>query len=811
MFSVLIEKVGIKLLGDWIVKVLKWFHSHSLISFFLSILISIFLFSLYFFKTNYILKNFFVLIPPIYNFDNSVTLQISELFFSRFANIIPPIFEFIIKYEYKYRILEIPIYISALLILFLWVFFLYKKVKNSNDKKIITTYQIMLTLIHVTLTIAIFGVYSEASKKDFMYFNEMHRPYSDIKKGSLIVNEHTISKMMIAEIETNSSKEIKKVLSKNPIGGLFISPRFINNLKKNLKVEDQSVTDYLTNLKKKYNLKYYTDMEDYFPGLEKWLPRQISLATSDEYDEIYNITRQYAKELKDKFLIDYVFGPVLDRKLSASDNTVLTRTFGTDPTLIYLCASSMILGFQSEGIECIPKHFPGHPQLEKIGTNPHYNLITTQYSDEMLKSNSQPFSLIGKNKFLKVNKFMTDHIIIPSITTKKPYTIFKNIDGCSGGVTSTAKKFLNTENFSFVSDDIKMLTRINNKNIVSNKSETSMISNFCIDAIVAGHSYVLVRGLKPLTLTRVVDAVRENFDIINTEKTTDKISKAINSTGVDQKEIIPIQHKEKLNFNGYLKINSVNKELDHLKLAQLQQKKLLVISSCWASNDFTTLFEEKDKSAFYNFSRKSRNFEEQIKKLISKIKSKELNLEGFDFVIIGTDAIEMNNLIATIYEQLEKIEKEKNLMIFLLGSPDALYQTHKNYLKKIKIVDIYAKANIYAVFSNTKENLLNLKLLLGEDGFSVFKPLSKLTIDLPDFYYFNYHSAKKIKFVDQNIKKAVIGSEASNLIMEYQKIVFMLHISFFVFSLLCLKIIAQSKTMSLIWKFFNIEIMSFKK
>ena len=236
----------------------------------------------------------------------------------------------------------------------------------------------------------------------------------------------------------------------------------------------QKFIEYLKNNKDKINL--YTDIEFTYGNIG--MLSQMAASSLQSHESLYNECYRFGSLLKQNYEVDFIFGPVLDRRTSSSESTIGNRSFGQDFGIINENAFICALAFQHIGIKSIPKHFPGHPHVFGRDINPHFGVYTTQYSDKSLSNNAIPFSYLSNNENLNIDTFMTDHISIPSINGELPYSIYFDIKGKKFGVKLAELSFLSPSNkHTFITDDLTMLVRGSDDNKMGIDDKTRIIES----------------------------------------------------------------------------------------------------------------------------------------------------------------------------------------------------------------------------------------------------------------------------------------------------------------------------------------------
>ncbi len=118
--------------------------------------------------------------------------------------------------------------------------------------------------------------------------------------------------------------------------------------------------------------------------------------------------------------IDVNFSPVCDLFFKTAHKIIGSRSFGSDPNLVYELSRAFCLGLLDAGVIPVPKHFPGHGR-SKFDTHLNKSIINTSY-DELCKTDLVPFDIL-KNSLM----VMLAHIVYPNID-KEVATYSKKIN-----------------------------------------------------------------------------------------------------------------------------------------------------------------------------------------------------------------------------------------------------------------------------------------------------------------------------------------------------------------------------------------------
>jgi len=118
------------------------------------------------------------------------------------------------------------------------------------------------------------------------------------------------------------------------------------------------------------------------------------------------------------------FAPVLDVNTNPKNPVIGTRSFGNDPELVSLAATSFAHGLEDAGVLAVGKHFPGHGDTQ---TDSHKDLPTLNHSVKRLNEVELPPFQHYINQGL--GGIMTAHLDVPALAEKKgmPATVSKRI------------------------------------------------------------------------------------------------------------------------------------------------------------------------------------------------------------------------------------------------------------------------------------------------------------------------------------------------------------------------------------------------
>jgi len=616
-----------------------------------------------------------------------------------------------------------------------WIGIVYSEYKNginSRKRGVQTCFYFVIILLSCIILSRDADNFEEYFNKDGVYIKEMIRKDAgQTPQGIKFGDQFIVEPVVGTKRELDSFLD---VVSAYKIRGVFLSAQLI------LWLKNHDLLGYFTvnidKLKHEHGLKVFCDIEATFDDAE--LLRQLLLGVSWNADAIYSEAREYAKKISADYRVDYVLGPVLDRKLSHADTTISYRSFGVDPDAVYHNAAALILGLRAGGVQSIPKHFPGHPQKNVGVSNPHHGFVTTTYSDVLIKQNALPFLRLSKNRFVGTRAFLTDHVTIPSVSQAMPYTLVSGISNGGGGVAQVSKALLGeklAQDMVFVSDDITMVFPKELRVALENGGsiDTDVASRYIDDAFYAGHHIVLMRSVTPKDLRKIFDRLAQRHSGNTQAEARQRHIGLFYSMVVDtfdaQVRDSDYQYKP-------LVVNMASKELSQMNLDGLSEKKLVYASTSYSVDDFEYVFCKKEGSVSQNciekfmFKRKGSSYEEKIKNSAAYV-SKSTNIAKADYVVVVVHDHEIQPFLEAVVNYLGSIDRLDRLIVVIADSPDIIYRC----LPYQKAVNVLGHSNVLCVFSNSRVASNMVFKALVREPFKDMLQLDMLTVDLPDFYY----------------------------------------------------------------------------
>jgi beta-glucosidase-like glycosyl hydrolase/CubicO group peptidase (beta-lactamase class C family) len=161
------------------------------------------------------------------------------------------------------------------------------------------------------------------------------------------------------------------------------------------------------------------------------------------------------------------FAPVLDVNTNPKNPVIGNRSFGNNPELVSLAASSYARGLEDAGVLAVGKHFPGHGDTK---TDSHKTLPILNHSIKRLNEVELPPFQHYINQGL--GGIMTAHLDVPALAEKKgmPATVSKKI------ITNVLRNTMHFNGLIFT-DGLAMVG--------------AKYKDICINALLAGNDILL--------------------------------------------------------------------------------------------------------------------------------------------------------------------------------------------------------------------------------------------------------------------------------------------------------------------------------
>lgn len=210
--------------------------------------------------------------------------------------------------------------------------------------------------------------------------------------------------------------EEKIFIEKEDIGGVIL---FSKNYESPAQLAE--LVNSIQVLRKEYPLFICTDHEGgrvvRFKTQFTQFPPMLDIAKLDSPKLVFDVATIMAEELT-ACGINLNLAPVCDIWNNDQNKVIWDRAFGTDHETVSKFISSMIRGFQTNGILSCAKHFPGHGNTIK---DSHYDLpIVKKPLAEIREEEFQPFIKAIK---ARVDIIMMAHIIVEEIDPNLPCSL----------------------------------------------------------------------------------------------------------------------------------------------------------------------------------------------------------------------------------------------------------------------------------------------------------------------------------------------------------------------------------------------------
>lgn len=608
-------------------------------------------------------------------------------------------------------------------------------------------------------------VFSTAAslREDDIYRNSMGKKSWSLRNDDVSVSSP--ESLMIVEPTFNENAEVKKFaryVGESGIKNVFISRQVLVWLQGRglLDVFIEALSDVKTRL----GVKVFCDIELCFDDVE--FPKQLMLGASWDGNVVYNKARDFASHVRSKFKVDYIIGPVLDRKMSYADTTVSHRSYGVDLKWIYVNACLTVLGFNSSGVGCVPKHFPGHPQSEIKNMNPHYRTALTAYSEEMLKRNSLPFQGVLQNPFTRQRFVLTDHVVIPYISQDVPYSVYYESNPVRRGVDEAFARFLGAADGDYlikISDDVGMILPDNLKQMLKSgvDCDVAALAPHIVTMLRAGHDMVLIRGIKISRFVELANHVRGRVNELPSDdlKGVEKSLRKVASASIESSYAYVPNVTDAKSCNDGLKILDIGGNrlgTSSVTLQQMRRKNILYISICSEYDDFESVFlsgavsESKNKK-FILKTYDTKKFSFDVTRVASDIQN-VIDIKNFDYIVVVVSDALIKPALSALVQKVFSANRAERLFVFLADSPDILYRA----LDSQDVFRVLANSNVYCVYSNTQLSAKIFSESLSRKRFDEMPGIKNLTIDMQDYYY--YDNIGKDVCIDQRLSKMVYGS-----------------------------------------------------
>jgi beta-N-acetylhexosaminidase len=176
-------------------------------------------------------------------------------------------------------------------------------------------------------------------------------------------------------------------------------------------------------------------------GITSRLPSASKVAKCLSPDRAQDLYRASGAQLVN-LGIGLNLAPVTETLTKDNEAFLGTRTYGDSPETVAQYASAAVSGFQSAGVSCAIKHFPGNG----IG-DPHRGLPCLDVSLKILKERYvEPFK---KTLASKPAAVLVSHVIVSAVDPERPFCLSEK------GVTGILRKSLRFDEL-VITDDVAM-------------------------------------------------------------------------------------------------------------------------------------------------------------------------------------------------------------------------------------------------------------------------------------------------------------------------------------------------------------------
>ncbi len=208
----------------------------------------------------------------------------------------------------------------------------------------------------------------------------------------------------------------KKFIEKENIGGVIL---FTKNYESPAQLAE--LVNSIQLLRKEYPLFIATDHEGgrviRFKSHFTQFPPMLEIAKLDSPKLFFEVATIMSEELL-ACGVNLNLAPVCDIWNNDQNKVIWDRAFGTDHESVSKFISSMIRGFQTNGLLSCAKHFPGHGNTLK---DSHVDLpIVKKSLDQIRAEELQPFIKAVK---ARVDMVMMAHIIVEDIDPELPCSL----------------------------------------------------------------------------------------------------------------------------------------------------------------------------------------------------------------------------------------------------------------------------------------------------------------------------------------------------------------------------------------------------
>ncbi len=242
--------------------------------------------------------------------------------------------------------------------------------------------------------------------------------------------EEKVCQMFIIEHEqllgrssavTSSGEKTKAAIEKYPVGGIVY---FAQNIK-----TPSQCTDMIKNIQSYSEVPLFIAVDEEGGKVARIANNKKmgttkfpNMASITDDNEAYNVGYTIGSEIK-RFGFNLDFAPVADVNSNPDNPVIGVRSFDADPTTVAGRVKSIVKGFNSSGMLCTLKHFPGHGDT-KTDSHTGYTEITKTL-DELKACEFIPFK---SGADAGADFVMVGHLSAPQITGNKlPATLSKKM------------------------------------------------------------------------------------------------------------------------------------------------------------------------------------------------------------------------------------------------------------------------------------------------------------------------------------------------------------------------------------------------
>lgn len=215
---------------------------------------------------------------------------------------------------------------------------------------------------------------------------------------------------------TSLTKEEASFLEKENIGGVIL---FSHNYEDPAQLAE--LVNQIQMTRNEYPLFIAADQEggrvQRFKEPFSLIPSAYDLSRLDSPKLTFQVATIIAEELK-CVGVNFNLGPVCDIWTQESNKVIGDRAFGKDEETVSKFVSSVIRGFQTNGIISCAKHFPGHGDTKK---DSHFDLPIVKNDLELLRK--REFSPFVKAIRSRCEAVMMAHLVVDALDQEMPTSL----------------------------------------------------------------------------------------------------------------------------------------------------------------------------------------------------------------------------------------------------------------------------------------------------------------------------------------------------------------------------------------------------